>query len=151
MKKSTRSRFIFVFFTSLLLSVSVVETAFAQSLASLKGTWILTLSGNTGAGSSAYHVIIDLDKTGSSTVLTPNAQMTSNTIADGIGSSSEFFTIDPATWNVKKRTASASLTCQNHTACGWNLKIQVSKDGQVFNVVDVENTNQTLVGTAVKQ
>lgn len=152
MKVVSMKRWIVTVLVALFINAMTVGVSFAQSLASLKGTWVITLAGQTGAGNTVYQVIATLDKNGTTTS-SSNAVVNSSSEVDGIGLSpySEKFSIDSATWDAKKRTGKAKLTGGNQAWDFSDLTIQVSKDGQMFNVIWATNPGQRLVGTGVKQ
>lgn len=114
------------------------------TIASLAGHWQLTMIGVTGCGNSAGIVYIDL---GSNGVGTTTSRGHSSGCPDGAGSPSQFIvqSLSP------NGSGTANLGCG--TGCGWQLIIQVSKNGEMFNYVDVDpaNPGNYVEGTAVKQ
>lgn len=153
MKKVNSKRLLTTVFAALLINTAAIGTSFATSLASLKGTWVITLGGVTGSGDTAYYVTATLDNNGSDGTAVPNATVIATSSGDGrADNNKEIFSITAASWDKKKRTADATLTCNNNVGCGFPLKIQVAKSGQMFNVFFTSGSgSQRLVGTGVKQ
>lgn len=152
MKKVNSKRLLATVFAALLINTAAFGTSFAQSLASLKGTWVITLGGVTGSADTAYHVTATLDKNGSDGITTSNAVVIATSGGEGRTENNEVFYISKTSWDAKKRTADATLSCGNMNGCGFPLKIQVSKDGQMFNAFFTSGDGyQRLVGTGVKQ
>jgi|SRR5580704_5771887 hypothetical protein len=124
--------------------VTLAATARAQiSLSSLKGRWAMSLVGFTGCGQQSIYATFKLDGTGSGMATVQfHGQCHDSTSADLP------FVIQSLNPDGSGR---ANLSCG--TGCGWNLIIQVAKDGQVFSVVDVDpvNPGNFLAGTAVRQ
>lgn len=114
------------------------------TLASLAGPWQMTLTGDTGCGISTSVVTFTLDSTGSG-----SATIRSHTsgCGDPVGSGTPFViqSLNP------NGSGTANLSCG--PGCGWNLIIQVAKNRQIFNVVDVDplNPGNYLEGTAIHQ
>jgi hypothetical protein len=114
------------------------------TLAGLAGPWQMTLTGFTGCGTTTMLVTFTLDATGSGPTTT-----TGHTSGCGDAvSSGNPFSIQSLNPN---GSGKAGLSCG--TACGWGFDIQVAKNGQIFNVVDVDplNPNNYLEGTAIHQ
>ena len=112
--------------------------------ADLYGTWMATLSGFTGCGSSAMHAAINMNAAGTGTV----TLTTHGSCGDSVVTNQTFTvqTLDGLTG-----AGTANLTCG--PSCGWNLRIQVSPDRQVMNLVDVDpvNPGNYIAGVAVHQ
>ena len=133
---------------SVLASAAVVTPSEASigkvSKGDLSGAWQMTLVGNTGCGLTAYLVNFTLDGNGLATdaTITTHAQCGDNVL------SGQTFQVQSMSSN---GSGSANLSCG--PSCGFQLRIQVSPDRGMFNVVDVapENPGNYLAGTAVHQ
>ena len=114
----------------------------AMTLASLAGPWQMTLTGDTGCGISTSVVTFNLDAHGSS-----SATIRSHTSGCGdpvtTGTPFTIFSLNP------NGSGTAGLSCG--PGCGWGLVIQVAKNRQIFNVVDIVNGGNYLEGTAIRQ
>lgn len=103
--------------------------------------WTIALTGNTGCGQTSMLF--------TETALDPNSGnptgiLSATSSGCPSGSSTQTFSISP----LSNGNGTATLSCGS--GCGWNFAIQLSPDGQVFNLVDTKNfgTN-VLAGTAV--
>ena len=127
-----------------LVSLATVATTKAQGIAlsSLRGQWALSLVGSTGCGHQSIYATFKLDATGSgSATVQFHGDCGDSTTANLP------FVIQSLNPDGSGR---ANLACG--PACGWNLIIQVEKDGQMFSAVDVDpvNPGNFLAGTAVR-
>jgi hypothetical protein len=116
----------------------------AITIASLAGPWQMTLTGFTGCGMSTSVVTFTLDTNGTGSA-------TNRSHTSGCGdpvSTGTPFTIQSLNPN---GSGKAGLSCG--TGCGWGLEIQVAKNRQIFNVVDIDplNPGNYLEGTAIHQ
>lgn len=109
--------------------------------ADLDGNWVATLSGVTGCGPTAMHLVMRLDAnaTGGGT-LTTHGQCGDSVVPD---QTFKVLTLDTS------GTGTANLSCG--PGCGWNLRIQVSPDRQIMNLIDVDaaNPGNYIAGVAV--
>ena len=107
----------------------------------LAGSWVATLSGFTGCGSSAMLVAINLNSSGVGTAtLTTHGQC-----GDSVVTAQTF----KVTALNTAGTGTANLSCG--VGCGWNLRLQVSPDRQIMNLIDVDpvNPGNYIAGVAV--
>ncbi|MBV8277932.1 MAG: hypothetical protein JO170_22085 [Verrucomicrobia bacterium] len=128
-----------------LVSVGTVANTNAQGIAlsSLKGRWALSLVGSTGCGHQSIYATFKLDATGSGSATVQFHGDCGDTTTENLP-----FVIQSLNPDGSGR---ANLSCG--PACGWNLIIQVAKDGELFSAVDVDpvNPGNFLAGTAVRQ
>ena len=116
------------------------------SLAKMQGPWAATIVGNTGCGLGTMYVTFRLNAagqgTGTATIVT-HAQC-----GDGTASGLDF---NITSLDFTNGSGTAGLTCCR--SCGWVLKIQVAKNGQIFSLADVDpsNPNNYIAGTAIHQ
>ena len=133
---------------SLFKLVQPAEAQNASNVARLAGPWQATLIWtNSGCGSMTGLLNFTLDRNGTST----SAVLTTHSSGCGDNSSNENFVIQSLDAN---GSGTANLTCGGGGGgCGWELNIQVAKDGQVFNLVDVSplNPGNFVAGTAISQ
>ncbi len=125
-------------------SLSTPSLAFVGKITNpdLYGGWTATLSGMTGCGPTAMHVVIDMNSSGvGAATLTMHGQCGDSVVT---GQTFRILTLDSGTG-----AGTANLTCG--TGCGWNLRIQVAPDRQVMNLVDVDpiNPGNYIAGVAV--
>ncbi len=114
-------------------------------VARLEGHWQATLIwSGSGCGPMSGLVSFSLDRTGSTNgaVLITHGACGDNVL---YGQSFTIGSLNP------NGSGTAGLSCG--PGCGWNFNIQVSRDGQVFNLVDVapENPGNYVAGTAIRQ
>jgi len=122
--------------------VGVSAAALPITIAQLAGPWQVAVTGNTGCGVSSLLYNGKLDSIGHSTG-------TLNGSSAGCGSSTTTETFNILTLN-GNGSGTAGLTCG--AGCGWVFNIQVSRNKQVINMVDVhDGGSNVLAGTAVKQ
>jgi len=130
----------------LLLKVARPASAqVAPDVAHLAGPWQATLLwSGSGCGDMSGLVNFTLDKTGATdaAVLTTHSGCGDSTLT---GQTFVIQTLEP------NGSGTANLSCG--TGCGWNLNIQVSRNGQMFNLVDVSpaNPGNYVAGTAIRQ
>ena len=107
----------------------------------LTGTWNATLSGFTGCGQSAMLVTIYLNSAGSGTATLTTHGQCGDSVATG-----QTFKVTALNTN---GTGTANLTCG--VGCGWNLRLQVSPDRQIMNLIDIDpvNPGNYIAGVAV--
>jgi hypothetical protein len=114
----------------------------ARTLAGLQGPWLMTLTGDDGCGIATKVVTFTLNAAGSGLA---TIQQHTSVCGDGSGSNLPF--------QIQSLNAdgsgTANLSCG--TGCGWNFIIQVSKNSQVFNLVDVVDSKNYQEGTAIHQ
>lgn len=111
--------------------------------ANLAGKWQLALYGQGGCGIGSSLVTFTLKAKGTST----NAAETNHSLGCGDGlSAGNTFTILSLNAN---GSGTAGLSCG--ASCGFIFNIQVSPDRSTFNVVDISDANNFLVGTAIHQ
>jgi len=111
--------------------------------ANLAGKWQLALYGQGGCGIGSSLVTFTLKAKGTST----NAAETNHSLGCGDGlSTGNTFTILSLNAN---GSGTAGLSCG--ASCGFIFNIQVSPDRSTFNVVDISDANNFLVGTAIHQ
>lgn len=115
------------------------------TLSNLQGKWAATIVGNTGCGLGTMYVTFKLDAFGhgsGTATIVGHAQC-----GDGTTTGLDF-NIDSLNAN---GSGTAGLSCG--AGCGWALTIQVAKNLQVFNLVDVDpaNPNNYIAGTAIHQ
>ncbi len=150
-RKPQLARLAFLVALTLVTLVSVVASAAAEggktrpasTLASLEGPWQITLIGNTGCGFTSMLVNVTLNSEGSGSATT--------TYHSGCGDNTQNslpFAVQTLNAN---GSGTANLSCGS--GCGWEFNIQVSKNGQIFNLVDVypENPDNYVEGTAIRQ
>jgi hypothetical protein len=107
----------------------------------LAGSWVITLTGDTGCGISTIHLIVNLNSSGVGTVTNQShTQGCGNSLTTGV------FTITTMNSN---GSGTAGLTCG--AGCGFTFQIQVAPDRTVFNLVDVTDPNNFLEGVAIHQ
>jgi hypothetical protein len=112
----------------------------------LAGPWAMTLTGDTGCGVSTR-----LASQPALSISTGTGLVTVRSHTAGCGNpvSTEKFQI--LTLNANG-SGTASLSCGNQGACGWQFKIQVAPDRTVFNLVDITDVgNNFLEGVAIHQ
>ena len=111
------------------------------SLSSLKGLWALSLVGFTGCGQESIYATFNLNASGMGTATVQFHGQCGDSTTGGLP-----FVIQSLNAN---GSGTANLSCG--PGCGWNLIIQVAKEGQVFSAVDVDpaNPGNFLSGTAV--
>lgn len=107
----------------------------------LAGNWSATLSGFTGCGSSAMLVSFNLNSAGVGTATLTTHGSCGDSVAAG-----QTFKVTGLNVN---GTGTANLTCG--VGCGWNLRLQVSPDRQIMNLIDVDpvNPGNYIAGVAV--
>lgn len=111
--------------------------------ANLAGNWLLTLYGQGGCGNGASMVTFTLNANG---VATNAVEISHNAGCGNTKSIGNTFTIQSLNPN---GSGTAGLSCG--ASCGFKLAIQVSPDRSTFNVVDVTDPSNYLVGKAVHQ
>jgi hypothetical protein len=107
----------------------------------LFGQWVGTLSGVTGCGPTAMHFSMKLSAAAEGTgTLTMHGQCGDSVLQE---QTFRVLTLDA------NGTGTANLTCG--PGCGWNLRIQVSPDRTIMNLVDVDpvNPGNYVAGVAV--
>jgi hypothetical protein len=112
--------------------------------ADLYGTWTATIAGFTGCGQVAMLATINMNAAGTGTVtLTTHGSCGDSVLA---GQTFAVHTLDATTG-----AGTAGLSCG--AGCGWNLRIQVSPDRQVMNLIDVDSVNpgNYIAGVAIHQ
>ena len=132
------------------LSLAVIVMLPTQSSATgnvvkadLAGAWQVTLYGQGGCGVGATVVNFTLNSSGSAT----NATEKSHSVGCGdTTSTSNAFTIQTLNSNGSR---TAGLSCG--TGCGFTFSIQVSPDRSTFNLVDITDPNNFLMGVAIHQ
>jgi len=119
------------------------------TLASLRGSWALTLVGNTGCGISSMYVTFTLNASGVDNNATIIGHSTGCTDATTSGLTFEIHQLNP------DGSGTAGLSCG--PSCGWELMIQVERanegESHVFTVADVSHLNplNVLAGTAIRK
>jgi hypothetical protein len=110
--------------------------------ANLSGKWQIALTGFTGCGNHALLMTVNLDNTasGATGTLVGHGGCGDSTL------SNQSFTVNQLGVN---GSGTANMSCGD--GCGWNFKIQVAPDRSTFNLVDVTDPGNYLVGTAVRQ
>ncbi|PYX32388.1 MAG: hypothetical protein DMG80_08435 [Acidobacteria bacterium] len=122
--------------------VGVSAAAPPITIAQLAGPWQVAVTGNTGCGVSSLLYNGKLDSIGHST-----GTLTGSSAGCGSSTTTETFNILTLNGN---GSGTAGLTCG--AGCGWVFNIQVSRNKQVINMVDVhDGGSNVLAGTAVKQ
>jgi len=125
-------------------SAAADQKAAAITLAGLKGSWTAAIVGNTGCGLGTMYVTFTLDAFGhgSGTATIVGHAQCGDSTASGLD-----FNINSLNNN---GSGTANLSCG--VGCGWDLNIQVAKNSQVFNLVDVSpaNPNNYIAGTAIR-
>src|SRR5574341_1303805 len=130
----------FVFALAVCLAASGLVLRLAQPVAAqdapgisrLAGPWQATLIwSGSGCGPMSGLVNFTLDKFGTSTAAT----LTTHSACGNL-TSVETFTIYSLDAD---GSGTAGLSCG--LGCGWELTIQVARNGQVFNIVDVSPAN----------
>ena len=125
-----------VFTTPSFATVNVVK-------ADLAGNWQITLYGQGGCGVGTSLVTFTLNASGAAT----NAVEKSHSVGCGDTSSSgNTFTLQSLNSN---GSGTAGLSCG--TGCGFTFSIQVAPDRSSFNLVDITDPNNFLIGVAVHQ
>ena len=110
-------------------------------ISQLAGPWQIAVSGNTGCGVSALLYNGTLNTSGQST-----GTLTGSSAGCGGSTTTQTFNILTLNGN---GSGTAGLTCGS--GCGWKFNIQVSRNKQVINLVDVSDGGaNVLSGTAVK-
>ena len=107
----------------------------------LYGYWTAANSGFTGCGQTAMHVAVQMGSAGTgNATITQHGQCGNRVIA---GQTFRVLTLD------SNGTGTANLSCG--VGCGWNLRIQVSPDRQIMNLVSVDpvNPGNYIAGVAV--
>ena len=111
--------------------------------ADLAGSWQVTLYGQGGCGVGTTLVTFTLNASGSAT----NAVEKSHSVGCGDSTSTgNTFTIQTLTTN---GSGTAGLSCG--AGCGFTFSIQVAPDRSSFNLVDITDPNNFLMGVAVHQ
>ena len=111
--------------------------------ADLAGNWQITLYGQGGCGVGTSLVTFTLNASGAAT----NAVEKSHSVGCGNTSSSgNTFTIQTLNPN---GSGTAGLSCGS--GCGFTFSIQVAPDRSSFNLVDITDPNNFLIGVAVHQ
>jgi hypothetical protein len=150
MSRRSRARFVFALALTLVGLGSLfnlarpAEAQIAPDVAHLAGPWQASLLwSGSGCGAMSGLLRFTLDKNG-----TANAASLTTHSGCGDGTTTETFVIQSLD---AQGSGTANLTCG--PACGWNLNIQVARNGQVFNLVDVSpaNPGNYVAGTAVRQ
>jgi hypothetical protein len=109
--------------------------------ANLTGDWQVALYGQGGCGAGTTLVTFTLNSSGTAN----NATETSHTAGCGDPhSTGNTFTVQSLNPN---GSGTANLSCG--PGCGFNFNIQVSPDRSTFNLVDVSDPNNFLIGTAI--
>jgi len=132
------------------LSLAVIVMLPTQSSATgnvvkadLAGAWQVTLYGQGGCGVGTTVVNFTLNSSGSAT----NATEKSHSVGCGdTTSTGNTFTIQTLNSN---GGGTASLSCG--IGCGFTFSIQVSPDRSTFNLVDITDPNNFLMGVAIHQ
>jgi len=134
-------------------SVSAQEAGAAPAITidQLAGPWQATLIGNTGCGLVAMLVNFTLNSSGIATDATITGHLSGpNTSGckDGTVTTGQTFTIYSLNSN---GSGTAGLSCG--TDCGWAFQIQVARNRQVANLIDVDTANpyNTPTGTMILQ
>lgn len=117
----------------------------AATLASFAGNWQVTVFGQTGCGigTTVYQATIATTGQGTATGRSHTA---------GCG---DAVITTPVSFNINSVSANGSgmggISCG--AGCGWVIKVQISRNHQIFNLIDVDptNPNNFIEGTAVKQ
>ena len=109
------------------------------AVANLAGTWQVAIELNGGCGVGSKVVIFTLNASG-----TGPASYEANTLECGPGSGTGTMTIT----SLKSDGSGTAVLSLNFVG---NFDIQVSPNGQVMNMVEVADTGNYDVGTAVKQ
>jgi hypothetical protein len=114
----------------------------AMTLSQLSGNWSATLSGFTGCGNSALQFVGSMGSTGLGTGTLTAHGSCGDSVVNNVS-----FNILTLNGN---GTGTANLSCG--AGCGWNLRIQVSPDRRVMNLVDVDpaNPGNYLAGVAIR-
>jgi hypothetical protein len=127
-----------------LVSLASAATTNAQGIAlsSLKGHWAMSLVGFTGCGQQSLYATFKLDSSGSGMATVQFHGQCHDSTETGLPFKIQSLSPDGS--------GTANLSCGPD--CGWNLIIQVAKDGQLFSAVDVDpvNPGNFLAGTAVR-
>lgn len=111
--------------------------------ADLAGNWQVTLYGQGGCGVGTTLVTFTLNASGVAT----NAVEKSHSLGCGdTTSSGNTFTIQSLSSN---GSGTAGLSCG--PSCGFTFSIQVAPDRSSFNLVDITDPNNFLVGVAIHQ
>lgn len=145
---NTTSHFTRLAASTVLLGASLLATLPALAAdgnivkSNLAGKWQIALGGYTGCGNQALLMTVTLDA---------NAAGNNGTLV-GHGSCGDGTQTDQ-TFTVSQLAPSGSGTANMSCGpgCGWNFKIQVAPDRSTFNLVDVSDPNNFLVGSAVRQ
>ena len=130
-----------------LLTVALMATPSSATgnvvKADLAGAWQVTLYGQGGCGVGTTLVNFTLNASGSAT----NAVEKSHSAGCGDSTSTgNTFTIQTLNSN---GSGTAGLSCG--PSCGFTFSIQVAPDRSSFNLVDITDPNNFLVGVAVHQ
>ncbi|MBV9103233.1 MAG: hypothetical protein JO060_06555 [Candidatus Eremiobacteraeota bacterium] len=118
---------------------NVVQPAITVS--QLAGPWAVSLTGDTGCGITTAYFTVTLNSSGSGT-----ANEVQHTSACGDLTGSAPFAIVSLNAN---GSGTAHLSCGS--GCGWDFNIQVSRNRQEFNLVDVTNPGNYFEGIAIRQ
>ena len=123
--------------TPLMASATVGQIGYAD----LTGTWTATLNGFTGCGNSSMLVAITLNSAGVGTATLTTHGQCGDSVVTG-----QSFKVTALNTN---GTGAAGLSCG--VGCGWNLRLQVSPDRQIMNLIDVDpvNPGNFIAGVAV--
>jgi hypothetical protein len=108
----------------------------------LAGKWQIALGGFTGCGNHALLMTVTLDANAAGT----NGTLVSHGGCGDGTQTNQSFTVSQL---AVSGSGTANMSCGE--GCGWNFKIQVAPDRSTFNLVDVSDPNNFLVGTAVRQ
>ena len=124
-------------------AVQAAEPA-SFSVAQMAGSWRMAFSGFTGCGNTSMLMDVTLAQDGRSVngVLTQHGSCGDSVLAG------QAFRIESLS---SDGSGTAAMGCGD--SCGWNLIIQVSRDRQTFNMVDVDpiNPGNYISGVAVKR
>jgi hypothetical protein len=113
------------------------------TIGNFAGHWQMTVIGQTSCGFGTTVYTVTLNASGSGT-----AAGTYHSVCGDSATGTVAFKILSVN---SHGSGTANLSCG--TDCGWSLKVQLSPDHTVFNLVDVDpqNPQNFIEGTAVKQ
>jgi len=140
------ARFAFLFVLAIAAMASLATPSYATGnivKSDLSGSWVVSLTGNTGCGLVAMQANFTLNTNGTGTAtLITHGQCEDSTLG---GQNFTVITLNP------NGSGTAGLTCG--PGCGWTFNIQVAPDRSTFSLVDVAtiNPNNYLSGIAIHQ
>ena len=129
-------------------STTTVKASGGLTIGSLAGSWRLSFAGITGCGYGTQSSDFALNSAGVGIIPAGGSRFHTAGCGDGVsGVQTEFLvqTLNP------DGTGTGNLSCG--PGCGWNLILQVSRNGEVISFTDVDpvNPGNFVSGTVIKK